>query len=267
MVARYPTSSIEGRLYLDDYPTYSDASKGTWPPLVTVDAPLTADTVGEALEKRERRTEEIRTEYEEARDEAGTRLVELLSANIGHDGEGVPSAAPVLKSGILSDFEDTRHVEDLKALKEEAEAQNKRRREIKERRKQEQKEKKRRARERRAAEKMEWIGKHGSDVLQDAIEEGYDCQRRYAIERVQKEHHENFYLDFDGTSEYKERSCPSEEALRFAQETDGEVVWLVQPGTMVEDEEPSRGFQPTEAVRKRVSLGKHGRSYTLLREF
>lgn len=269
-VAHVPDDGYGGSsFYLDDYPTITEVSLGTMSSgmLLTLDEPLSAETMDAALEQREKRSEEIQSEYQEALRDTAPRLIEAVEEEIGHDGDGIPLPAPVLEDSVLSDFEDMKFHGRLKELKSEAEAQNERRKEMRKRRKEEKRRRKQKERERRKAEKEEWIEEHGSEVLRDAYEEGYDCQRRYATERVRKEHHEDFYLDFDGTSEYKDRSCPSEKALRFAQETGGEVVWLTHPGTEAADEEAPRHFEHREAVQKRVRLGEHGRHYTLLREF
>jgi len=140
----------------------------------------------------------------------------------------------------------------------------------KERRKEARKREKQKRRERRKSERREWAEAHGSEVLQDALEEGYDCQRRYVLERAEAEYDESFRVDFDSEASYSGRSCPSEEALRFAQEVGGEVVWLTRPPS--EDPRDSHreivaSFEEQEAVRKEVRMSEHGQKYDLFRTF
>lgn len=124
--------------------------------------------------------------------------------------------------------------------------------------------------EREAAEqeKARWISEHGSDYLRKAHTEGYDCQRRYVAERAAAEL-PGYALDFDDAAEYKDRACPSEDALDEAIEAnkllaqmgqasaEARVVWLTRE---IEDDEWDE-YEPREAVVIEGYLGR----YTLIK--
>jgi hypothetical protein len=112
--------------------------------------------------------------------------------------------------------------------------------------------------EAREAEKAAWIEAHGSDYLKDAHALGYNCQRQYVTERAALEFPE-FEVDFDNRCNWKERACPSPEALAevkalVAAGHDAQVVWLTDDGADREDWEE---FEPCEAVVIRNYLGKY----------
>ena len=114
-------------------------------------------------------------------------------------------------------------------------------------------------RERLEAEKLQWIQEHGSECLRDAVDLGYDCQRKYVAQRTDMEF-PGYIVDFDDTAEWKSRSCPSREALAevkdlIAKGYDAKVVWLtVPPAQLPEEEWP---FRPCEAIVIRNYLGKY----------
>lgn len=106
----------------------------------------------------------------------------------------------------------------------------------------------------REAERLEWIKEHGSEFLRLAAENGYDCQRRYVTERAAVEH-PGFAVNFDGFAHWRERSCPSEAALKQAVTTGSRVVWLTTPPDDCED--PEDEFEPREALVIEGFLGKY----------
>lgn len=126
----------------------------------------------------------------------------------------------------------------------------------------EQRDREEQAREERARERAAWIAKYGSDGLKRRVAAGYDCQRRYALERAALEYPE-YELDFNGTADWKPRSCPSDAALDEAERVGGEVVWLTAAPSSdlaTDDEEGDeadyeRYALPQEAVVKRHFLG------------
>jgi len=110
----------------------------------------------------------------------------------------------------------------------------------------------------RETEKLAWITAHGSDYLKDAVNLGYNCQRQYVTERAALEF-PYFRADFDDRYNWKERACPSPEALAevkalVAAGHDAQVVWLTDDGADREDWEE---FEPCEAVVIRNYLGKY----------
>ena len=123
----------------------------------------------------------------------------------------------------------------------------------------------REAAENAAAEKerTDWIAAHGSDHLRAASDAGYDCKRLYVIERAALEH-PGYILDFDDNAQWRDRSCPSEDAL--AEElrvtpalTEGEsvlVVWLTDP-PRDRREEDDEDWESCEAVVIRGFLGDY----------
>lgn len=79
-------------------------------------------------------------------------------------------------------------------------------------------------------EKIKWIENYGSPHLQNASNQGYDCQRLYVAERVTKEL-PNFKIDFDGKIKYKPCASPTEKALAIADQINQDgylavVIWL-----------------------------------------
>lgn len=123
------------------------------------------------------------------------------------------------------------------------------------------------AQQRREEEKSGWIEAHGSDHLRRAHALGYDCQRRYVTERAAREF-PGWVVDFDDCADWRERSCPSAEALRVVEELinrglNAKVVWLTAPPYKRDPEEEY--YEPFEAREAVVILGYLG-SYTLVKE-
>jgi hypothetical protein len=121
----------------------------------------------------------------------------------------------------------------------------------------------------REVEKGSWIAGKGSPHLRRAAERGYDCQRAYVVERAQMEAPQ-FTVDFNNGAEWKDRCCPSEQALVIedqgtALELDAETpitVWLTAaPSNDVSNDYDNYGyceeFTPCEAVVMRRYLGKY----------
>ena len=121
--------------------------------------------------------------------------------------------------------------------------------------------------ERQEVERLAWISENGSDYLQRAVKLGYNCQRQYVTERAKKEF-PYYTVDFDQDAYWKDRACPSPEALEeverlIQQGHDAKVVWLTapvrEPGEGDKDdwdyyEDP---FEPCEAVVIIDYLGKY----------
>lgn len=103
-------------------------------------------------------------------------------------------------------------------------------------------------RKQRETEKSAWIAEHGSAYLKEAFKHGYNVQRKYAAERAALEY-PDFVLDFDGTADWKDRPCPSPEALAESIEIGGKVVWLIK---LDQD-----CVLPCEAIVKRGFLNKY----------
>lgn len=113
------------------------------------------------------------------------------------------------------------------------------------------------------ADKFFWIAEHGSEHLKEAFQAGYDCQRKYVLQRAAKEF-PSFEVDFNNTSDWKTRSCPSPMALRLAQKVGGKVVWLTTPASSdIPDtdreyyEDYYEPFEACEAVVIRRYLDKY----------
>lgn len=127
---------------------------------------------------------------------------------------------------------------------------------------------KRRKAEEREQEKRAWVAAHGSDYLKRAIAAGYDCQKRYVLERAAVEH-PGAVVDWENVANWKSRSCPSEAALDLAEKVGGIVVWLTNPPAVsraTADEyadEYADEFEPCEAVVLRDYLGKYDLIYVL----
>lgn len=110
----------------------------------------------------------------------------------------------------------------------------------------------------RQADKAAWIAAHGSPFLRRAAGAGYDCQRRYVIERAALER-PGYVVDFNDNARWSARSCPSEAALSEALVVGGTVVWLT--ALPVDDNSPEE-YQVAwqggcEAVAIRQYLGKY----------
>jgi hypothetical protein len=105
----------------------------------------------------------------------------------------------------------------------------------------------------RVADRVAWIATHGSEFLRKACGAGYDCQRRYVIERAALER-PGFVVDFDDRAAWRDRSCPSEAALDLALAVGGQVVWLTTPGYEISEAEY---WEPCEAVLIRQYLGQY----------
>lgn len=117
----------------------------------------------------------------------------------------------------------------------------------------------------READKAEWIEAHSSEHLKRAHGGGYDAQRLYVTERADKEA-PGFIVDFDGAAEWKDRSCPSLEALDAEAEAEAlrvgdgvKVVWLTNPAVNEVGDEKAYYyvFDECEAVVIRTYLGKY----------
>lgn len=114
----------------------------------------------------------------------------------------------------------------------------------------------------RDAERRAWIEAHGSVYLKKCLAGGYDCQRRYVIERAALEH-PGYVVDYNDAAEWKDRSGPSEAALDEAARVGGLVVWLTAApsaatGDDTDDEsEDEYEFAACEAVAIRAYLGKY----------
>jgi hypothetical protein len=260
----------DDRVRLSDYPViHMPSANSAAGDLATFMKPLTADMLNDAIFAREETFARRRQEHIENLNEAVGRILDLFEEHSGviTEGEGKLEGPLVLKSRVLSNFETSDRYDELKKAQERAKNANEAYRAEKKRRKEKRKEKKRKRRERRETERREWAEEHGSEILQDALDEGYDCQRRYVIERVRADFDESYTVDFDSKASYAERSCPSEEALRFAQEEGGEVVWLTHPPKSDAQDRTIHSFDEREAVRKNVQIGEHGRRYDLFRLF
>ncbi|NNG67539.1 hypothetical protein [Caldanaerobacter subterraneus] len=111
-------------------------------------------------------------------------------------------------------------------------------------------------------EKKEWIEKYGSEYLKKAFAQGFDCQRLYVKERAAKEF-PGFIVDFDDRVSWKERSCPSEQALEEMIKLkekgyDADVVWVTWvPADLQGEDEEYYEFEEQEAVVIRNYLGKY----------
>lgn len=115
-------------------------------------------------------------------------------------------------------------------------------------------------------DKIDWINQHGSDYLKRAIANGFDCQRKYVIERAAKEF-PDFIVDFDDSAEWNSRSCPSEKALNEMitlkeKGYNANVVWLTRLPNGYDDYD-YYDIEPCEAVVIRNYLG----SYDLIKTY
>lgn len=86
--------------------------------------------------------------------------------------------------------------------------------------------------EKYARDKREWISANGSETLQKGVAQGYNCEKRYFEERLEKEAGAD-YDTLDNDEEVKSRSCPSAKALaelERAQKIDknAKIVWVVE---------------------------------------
>ena len=117
----------------------------------------------------------------------------------------------------------------------------------------------------REQEKADWITAHGSDYLKRATALDYNCQRQYVTERAEQEI-PGYLLDFDEDAVWKDRSCPSEEALADAEALigaghDAKVVWLTRMPmrALYGDEDYSFDDEPDprEAIVVSGYLGKY----------
>lgn len=115
-------------------------------------------------------------------------------------------------------------------------------------------------------EKFKWIKQYGSDYLKRAVENGFDCQRKYVLERAAKEF-PDFIVDFDDSAEWNSRSCPSEQALSEMinlkeKGYNANVVWLTKLPNGYDDYD-YYDIEPCEAVIVRGYLG----SYDLIKTY
>jgi len=91
-----------------------------------------------------------------------------------------------------------------------------------------------------AEQKRTWIKLYGSERLQKAAEQGYNCQKQYIIE-FGRMYLPGYDLDYDEDIKTKGRSCPSLEAMQEVERLIGQyrsisakVVWLPN-GTATEE--------------------------------
>lgn len=233
---------------LEDWPSLSDGIGLGTSDHYYLDEPLDASSVTGTIDAWKEREEEIREDYHEKMEETLDRLIDLQRENLGEVGENRSVSPLILRAKVVNQFEGYEGYEELVRLRDEAEKTREKIEERQEQRKQKRKEEKRRKKERFEEEKREWAEAHGSRRFRKGIEEGYDCTRLYFQERVDVEYPDGFYVDFDKEAEYEERTSPSMEALKLADEVDGEVVWLTQPGSVDPETDRGYGFEPKEAV-------------------
>ena len=118
------------------------------------------------------------------------------------------------------------------------------------------------ARRQRAQEKRAWIAEHGSDYLRHAhVDLGYDCHRRYVIERVALEL-PGYTVDYDDRAAWKDRWEPSPKALAEvdrlrAMGHDAVVVWLTGS--------PEGEEYPEYDEREAVVVRDYRQAFTLIR--
>lgn len=108
---------------------------------------------------------------------------------------------------------------------------------------------------RRVAERTAWILQHGSSRLKKCVEQDYNCQRLYVVERAAVEF-PGYVVDFDDKAAWKERSGPSEAALDEAKRVGGAIVWVTRFSS---SDDPDRYDEDDEyeAVVVRQYLGKY----------
>lgn len=158
-------------------------------------------------------------------------------------------------------------LKEYKEMVKKIEEEEERKRQEKERLREAELEKARKARELFEKDKIEWIKKHGSEHLKVAIDLGYNCQRKYALERAEKEF-PNYVLDYNSTADYYARSCPSEDALFEVKELidkgyNAKVVWLInEPSNHIESDDSdidycSNDFVECEAILIKDYLGNY----------
>lgn len=99
------------------------------------------------------------------------------------------------------------------------------------------------AKAKRSKEKAEWINKYGSPELKSRFEAGYNVQRRYISERLEKELPGFMAYKFDGMPEpeYFVRTDPSDEAFKLenqlkANGLSAKVKWAKWGSYMDKDE-------------------------------
>ena len=113
--------------------------------------------------------------------------------------------------------------------------------------------------EQAAAARLEWISANGSEYLRRAVAAGYNCKRKYLVERAVLEY-PGFTVDVEDAAEWRSRSCPSTEAL---DEQDAllaahtgitvDIVWLTAPASdhktdSERDEFDEEQSEPCEAI-------------------
>jgi hypothetical protein len=101
-------------------------------------------------------------------------------------------------------------------------------------------------------ERLNWITQNGSEHLREAVELGYNCQRKYVTERAAKEL-PDFQVDFDENACWNHRACPSLESIKEIKNImkfgfNAEVVWLTHPASNFKDEEDEYNFEQHEAI-------------------
>lgn len=132
------------------------------------------------------------------------------------------------------------------------------------------------AKEAALKERAEWIAAHGSDYLKRATALEYNCQRQYVIERAAFEH-PDYVVDFDDNARWKDRACPSIEALEeveklVASGLDAKVVWLTHPADCAEidtDEyDPYEHYEHEEwEAREAIVIRSYLDKYDLVKEY
>jgi hypothetical protein len=113
-----------------------------------------------------------------------------------------------------------------------------------------------------AADRLAWIKSNGSSRLKKSVAAGYDSQRLYVTERAAVEFPEAI-VDFEGNSDWKSRSLPSEKALDRSiaiNESLNEGDTLTQVVWLTTDEDGNELDEEYEVVVIQDYLGK----YTLL---
>lgn len=114
----------------------------------------------------------------------------------------------------------------------------------------------------RLAERARWAAEHGSPRLRKCVEQEYDCQRLYVLERATLEH-PGYTVDFDDAARWKVRGGPSEAALDEAARIGGEVVWLTR--YPVNDGAPEDYQGEWEEEREAVVISNYLGKYDLIK--
>ena len=204
----------------------------------------------------------------------GKPEIEIKASNIYFDGLQSPEqlrdfvitnrlaalqAAEALKGELESmTAEYNLQMEEKKAEKEADEKRRENWRAERERQEKEAAEQKEKEQEQALVEKSAWISKHGSNHLKKAFFAGYDCQRKYVIERLAIEIPDG-RADFDDNLRWKDRSCPSEKMLDLSLELkkagyDASVKWMTHS---LYDNDYCEEYEEEEGVVIEKDLGKY----------